>query len=304
MADRFYYGGQAVIEGVMMRGRKAVVTAVRRPSGGIVFNTQPLSPLYTGRLRKTPFVRGIIVLIEALVLGFRAIFYSANVSLEEEEEEISGGWVWLMVIASLGVVVALFFIVPLFLARLLDAYLRSSLAFNLVEGGIRAVIFIIYLWVIGMIPSIRRVFAYHGAEHKTINAFEDNVPLEVEEVRKHGKAHVRCGTSFIFVVLVIAILVFAVLGRPSLWLMGLYRIVLIPVIAAIGYEVIYFGARHADSALVRALLSPGMWLQGMTTREPDEGQLEVGMEALKKTLEVDRAEAEAKSLPSITSTSA
>ncbi len=166
---QFHYGGQAVIEGVMMRGRKAAVTAVRRPSGGIVLKTQPLSPLYTGRLRKTPVVRGIIVLIEALVLGFRAIFYSANVSLEEEEEKISGGGVWLMVIASVCLVAALFFIVPMFLTRLLDAYISTSLVFNLVEGGIRAVIFVIYLWLIGLVPSIKRVFAYHGAEHKTIN---------------------------------------------------------------------------------------------------------------------------------------
>jgi len=292
MSDRFFYGGQAVIEGVMMRGRKAAVTAVRRPSGGIVVNSQPLSAIYTGKKRRTPFIRGIIVLIEALVLGFKALLYSANVSLEEEEEEISGGHVWLMVILSVGLVVALFFLAPLFLAKLLDPYVASSLVFHLIEGGIRVAFFIIYLKLIGLIPSIKRVFSYHGAEHKTIHAYEDNVSLEVEAVSKYGTAHVRCGTSFMFVVLVIAILVFALVGRPSVWLMVLARIVLIPVIAAVGYEVIHFGAKHTDNWLVRTVLLPGLWLQSMTTREPDESQLEVGIAALEKLLEIDQLEEE------------
>jgi len=292
MSDRFFYGGQAVIEGVMMRGQKAVVTAVRRPNGGIVVNSQPLSALYTGKMRRTPFMRGIIILVEALVLGFKALLFSANVSLEEEEEEISGGHVWLMVIFSIGLVVALFFLAPLFIARLLDPYVSSSLVFHLIEGGIRVTIFIIYLGLIGLIPSIKRVFSYHGAEHKTINAYEAKIPLELEAVSRYDTAHVRCGTSFIFVVLVIAILVFALIGRPSIWLMVVSRIVLIPVIAAVGYEVIRFGARHADNPLVRAIMAPGLWLQNMTTREPDESQLEVGIAALKRLLEIDQLEEE------------
>jgi len=290
MAKRFYYGGQAVMEGVMMRGWKAMVTAVRRPSGGLVMETQPLASIYSGGMRRTPLIRGIIVLIEALVLGIKSLFYSANVALEDEEVEISGISVWLIVAVSLAFGVAVFFMVPLFLTRLLVAYIGSPLLFNLIEGVIRVIIFIIYLKLINFIPDIRRVFAYHGAEHKVVNAYEDGSPLEIEATRKYNTAHVRCGTSFLFVVLVIAVIVFALVGLPSLWLMVLSRIVLIPLIAALSYEVIYFGNKHIDNALVRAILSPGLWLQSLTTREPDDSQLEVALSALRKVVELDQAE--------------
>jgi len=288
MAKRFYYGGQAVIEGVMMRGQKNMVTVVRRPSGELAVTDQPLAAIYTGRLRKIPFVRGIIVLIEALVLGIKSLLYSANVSLEEEEEEISGGLVWVILAISLVLGVALFFIAPLFLTRLLD--INSPIVFNLVDGLIRLVIFIAYLKLVALAPDIKRVFAYHGAEHKAVNAYEDGVPLEIEATRKYSTAHVRCGTSFLFAVLIIAILVFALVGLPSLWLMILSRIILIPVIAALGYEVIYFGARHIKNGLVRAILAPGLLLQTLTTREPDDSQLEVALAALEKVIEVDQLE--------------
>jgi len=290
MANRFHYGGQAVIEGVMIRGRKAMVTAVRRPSGGMVVDTQPLSAIYTGWLRKTPLLRGIVVLIEALVLGTKALLYSANVSLEEEDEKISGVSVWLMVILAMGLAVALFFMAPLFLTRLLDPFISSSLVFHLIEGTIRVLIFIGYLKVLTFFPDIKQVFAYHGAEHKTVNAYEDGAPLEVEAVRKYSTAHVRCGTSFLFVVLIIAIIVFALVGRPSLWLMILSRIILVPVIAAIGYEVTYFAARHNKAGLVRAVLTPGLWLQSLTTKQPDDSQLEIALSALSKAVELDQSE--------------
>jgi uncharacterized protein YqhQ len=289
MADKFYYGGQAVIEGVMMRGRKAMVTAVRRPNGELAMDTQPLGGVYTGWLRRTPLLRGVVVLIEVMVLGMRTLLYSANVSLEEEKAEIKGWLVWLLVAASLAVAVVLFFLAPLFLTKLLDTYITSSVLFALVEGLIRVVIIIIYLWVIGMMPDIKRYFAYHGAEHKTVNAYEGGVPLEVEAVKKYSTAHVRCGTSFLFTVVIIAIIVFALVGLPETWMLVLSRIVLLPVIAAIAYEVIYFSGRHADNAVVRALTLPGRWLQRLTTREPDDGQLEVAIEALKKAVELDGA---------------
>jgi len=292
MAKRFFYGGQAVIEGVMMRGQKTMVTAVRRPDGELAMNTQSLAAIYTGWMRRIPLIRGIIVLIGAMVLGIKALLYSANMSLEEEDE-ISGRWVWLMLIISLIFAVALFLIVPLFLTKSIDPYISSSLVFHLIEGFIRLVVFIAYLKLIALMPDIRRVLAYHGAEHKTINAYENGVPLEVEAVRKYSIAHVRCGTSFLFTVLIIAIVVFALIGRPSLWLMVLSRIVLIPVIAAIGYEVTYFGARHIKNGLVRAALAPGLWLQGLTTREPDDSQIEVALSALKKVVEVEQPEAAA-----------
>jgi uncharacterized protein YqhQ len=290
MAKRFYYGGQAVMEGVMMRGQKAMVTAVRRPSGGLAFDTQPLAGIYSGRMRRTPLIRGIIVLIEVLVLGIKSLLYSANVSLEEEEAKISGWFVWLLVAVSVGLAVVLFFMAPLFLTNLLKPYITSSLVFALIEGIIRVAIFIIYLRLIALAPDIKRYFAYHGAEHKAVNAYEAGVPLEIEAVRKYDTAHRRCGTSFLFVVLIIAIIVFALVGLPSLWLLVLSRILLLPVIAALGYEVIYFSANHADNPVVRALSAPGLWLQALTTREPDDSQLEVALSALGRVVELDQTE--------------
>ena len=290
MSERFYYGGQAVIEGVMMRGRKAMVTAVRRPGGEVALDTRPLGGIYSGWVRRAPLLRGVIVLLEVLVLGIKSLFYSANVSLEEEGTEISGWMLWLMVAVSVGSAVLLFFMAPLFLTKLLGTYITSSLVFSLIEGVIRVAIFIAYLKCITFLPDIKRVFAYHGAEHKAVHAYEDGVPLEVEAVRKYNTAHVRCGTSFLFVVLIIAIVVFALVGLPSLWLMVLSRILLAPVIAAFSYEVIYFGNRHIDNAVVRAVLAPGLWLQSLTTREPDDSQLEVALSALKRVVELDQAE--------------
>ena len=291
MTERTYYGGQAVIEGVMMRGKKTMVTVVRHPSGSLVMNARPLSALYTGRMRKAPLLRGIIVLIEAMALGVSALLYSANVALEEEEEGgVSGGVLWLSMLGALVFAVVLFFLAPLFLTKLLDPYINSSIVFNLIEGGIRLGIFVAYLKLVGLLSDVRRVFAYHGAEHKTVNAYEHGVPLEVEAVKTYATAHVRCGTSFLFVVLMIAIIVFALVGLPSLWLMVLSRIVLIPVIAALGYEVTYFAGRHAENGLVRAILAPGLWLQSLTTREPDDSQLEVAVTALGKVMEMDDME--------------
>ncbi len=291
MTKRFYYGGQAVIEGVMMRGQKNMVTVVRRPDGSLAVDAQPLSAIYTGWMRKAPLLRGIIVLIEALVLGIKTLLYSANISLEEEGEEVSGGLVWVIMAVAMVLAVALFFVVPLLLTRLFN--FESSLLFNLVDGVIRVVIFIAYLKVMTLLPDIKRVFAYHGAEHKTVNAYEAGVPLEVEMVKGYNTAHVRCGTSFLFVVLIISIIVFALVGLHSPWLMVLSRIVLIPVIAALGYEIIYFGARHINNGLVRATLAPGLWLQTLTTREPDDSQLEVALSALKGVVEADQPEDEA-----------
>ena len=290
MAQRFYYGGQAVIEGVMMRGQKAMVTAVRQSDGEVVIDTQSLPSISTSRMRRIPLIRGVVALIEAMYLGVKSLLYSANVSMEEEGEKLPGGLAWGMVAGSLAFAVAFFFIAPLFLTRLLDPYIQSSIIFHLIEGFIRLGFFIAYLRLITLARDIRRVFAYHGAEHKAVNAYEAGVPLEVEAVRRYSTAHVRCGTSFLFAVLIIAIIVFAIIGRPSVWVMVLSRIALIPLIAALGYEVTYFGARHLKNSLVRALLAPGLWLQGLTTREPDDNQLEVALSALKKVVEIDRVE--------------
>ena len=284
----FHYGGQAVMEGVMMRGRKHMATVVRRSDGELVNNTQLVPALYTGRLRMVPLVRGITVLIESLALGIKTLMYSANVALEEEGEKMEGWPVWLIMAFALAVAVALFFITPLFITRLFS--LESTLLFHLIEGIIRLAFFIAYLKLISLMPDIKRVFAYHGAEHKTINAYEAGIPLEVEAVKEYGKAHVRCGSSFMFMVLLLAILVFSLIGRPTLWLMVLSRIVLVPVIAALGYELVYFTARHTNNPLVKVIIAPGLWLQSMTTREPDDGQIEVAIAALNLVLEAEQAE--------------
>ena len=288
MVERFHYGGQAVMEGVMMRGQKATVTVVRRPNGELATETKPLPSIYTGWMRKRPLVRGFTILIEAMVLGIRSLLYSANVALEEEGEKISGGLVWIMVAVSLVFAVGLFFIAPLFLTRLLDPYISSSLVFHLIEGLVRLSLFFAYLKLIGSLKDIKRTFAYHGAEHKTINAYEDGVPLEADDIKQYSIAHLRCGTSFILTVLVIAILVFALIGRTSLEIMIVSRIVLIPVIAALGYEATRFAANHPENGLVKAFTIPGLWLQRLTTREPDDGQIEVAISALKKVLAIDQ----------------
>ncbi len=271
----------------MMRGRESLAISVRRPDGQLEVTREPLANIYKGRLRETPLVRGLIVLIEALVLGTRALFRSAQTAAAEEEGKIPAAALWGTVIASLALGVALFFIAPLLAARSLDIYINSDLLSNIVEGLIRIGIFIAYIKVIGLFPDIKRVFAYHGAEHKVINAYEAGRPLEVNEARAYSTAHARCGTSFIFAVLIISILVLALVGRPPLWLSILSRIILLPVIAALGYEAIKFGASHEKNMLIRLFVAPGLMLQTMVTREPDDGQLEAAISALKEVIEAD-----------------
>ena len=261
--------------------------AVRRPSGELRLITKPLATIYAGRVRRTPLLRGVIILIETLVLGIQALLQSANISLEEEKEEISAPTLWGILIASLGFAVALFFLAPLFLTHLIDPYLGSALVSNIIEGVIRIVIFVIYLGAMNLIPDIRKVFAYHGAEHKVVNAYEDGAPLELEVVRKYPTAHSRCGTSFLFAVLIIAIIVFALLGHQAMWLRILSRIVLIPAIAAIGYEVTQLSVNYASNRFMRALVAPGLALQAMTTRQPSDTQLEVAISALRGVIEAD-----------------
>lgn len=289
---KFNYGGQAVIEGVMIRGRKSLVTAIRRPGGDIVTNVKDLPPLTTGRLRRMPLIRGVVVLVEAMVLGIQSLLFSANVAMEEEQEEISSKALWIMVAVGVVLMVALFVFVPLFLTDLVEKYLfsKDSPAFFVIEGVIRLAIFIAYLKVISLMRDIKRVFTYHGAEHKTVNAFEAGVPMEVNAIRVFSTAHVRCGTSFLFLVLLIAIVVFAIVGHQATWLMIVYRIALIPVIMALGYEVIYFGARHTKNWLVKIILAPGLFLQALTTGEPDDKQLEVAIAAMNKAVEIDSVE--------------
>jgi len=291
MEKSFHYGGQAVMEGVMIRGKESVAISVRQPNGELSIVKQPLASIYKGRLREMPFIRGIIVLIETLVLGTQSLLHSAQIAAAEEEgEKIPEALLWGTVAASLALVVALFIMVPLFATRyLIDPYIDSALLSNVFEGLIRIGIFIAYLKLISLIPYIRRVFEYHGAEHKVVNAYEAGVPLEAESVKNYSTAHARCGTAFIFIVLIVAIFVFALVGQPTLWLRMVSRIALIPVIAVISYEIMRLGAAHINNKIVRVLLAPGLLLQTITTREPDDGQLEVAISALNAVIEIDRA---------------
>jgi uncharacterized protein YqhQ len=291
MAESFHYGGQAVIEGVMIRGKEGVAISVRQPNGQLNVVKQPLAGIYKGRLRSMPFIRGIIALVETLVLGTQSLLHSAQVAAAEEGEgKIPTALLWGTVAVSLALGVALFFMVPLFATRyLIDPYIESALLSNVFEGLIRIGIFIVYLEVISLMPDIKRVFAYHGAEHKVVNAYEAGVPLDVESVKKYSTAHARCGTAFLFIVLIVAIFVFALVPQPTLWIRIVSRIALIPVIAVISYEIMKFGASHIKNPVVRILLAPGLLLQAITTREPDDSQIEAAISALSEVIKIDQA---------------
>ena len=289
MGNSFYYGGQAVIEGVMMRGQKSLATAVRNPNGEIIVKSEPLSSIFTGRLRSIPFVRGPIALAEAMVLGIRVLLYSASVALEdEEEEEITSKMLWGTAAFGILIAVGLFVVLPLLIIKfLIDPHFSTPIVGNTADGVIRLIIFLIYLKVISLMPDIRRVFAYHGAEHKTINAYEAGEQLEVENVRKYSTAHSRCGTSFLLIVLVIAIIAHAFLGDPDFWLRFLQRLAILPLIAAVSYEILRFNAAHIEKRIIQIILIPGMALQKLTTREPDDEMIEVAIAALQPVLADD-----------------
>jgi uncharacterized protein YqhQ len=285
MGKPFNYGGQAVIEGVMMRGAKKMCVAVRNPNGEILVHCEPLDPrIYASFVSKVPFVRGLTMLWDALGLGIRTLMFSADVAMGEEDVEFSGPIAWGMIAFSLIMGVVIFFVGPLLLVGFVDRLIVSHFVSNLLEGSIRLAFFLAYVWAIGFIPDIQRVFGYHGAEHKAINAYEASDELTVEAVGRNSTVHSRCGTAFLLVVMVVSILVFALLGRPPLLLRIVSRIVLIPVIAGIAYEFIKFSATHQDHWLMRLLIAPGLWLQGFTTRQPDASMLEVAIAALQHLL--------------------
>jgi len=295
----FFYGGQALIEGVMMRGRTTVAMSVRPPSGEITTMSEPLPAALSAdrRLIRIPLLRGIFVLYETLVIGTRMLMRSAAIAAEGEDVELSRGTIVMTMIVSLSFAIGLFFLLPLFLSTFAEDATSSDFAANVVEGVIRLAIFVAYIAAIGMMPDIRRVFAYHGAEHKAISAYEHDRPLTPEEVDAFGTAHTRCGTTFILIVVVISIFFFSLIPRAGvpLPLLFLSRIVLVPVIAAVAYELVRFGARHYGNRLVHALYTPGLWLQALTTRPPDRSMLEVSIASLETVLAADREAAPAAS---------
>jgi len=273
------YGGQALIEGVLMRGAKFVAAAFRMPTGEISIETEELSTIYQSRLSKIPFLRGLVILWDALGLGMRFLTLSANKQVGEDEK-IEGPQMALTMVVSLAVAVGLFFIGPAAIGKGMESLLRIPSGWgNLIEGIVRLVIVILYIWAIGKMPDIRRVFAYHGAEHKTINAFEAGAPLTPEIVARFSLEHPRCGTSFLLTVVILSVIVFSAIGDLPFWWTLASRILLLPFIAMLGYEYIRWAANHLDSPIVRGMIKPNLALQKLTTNEPTMDILEVAIAA-------------------------
>jgi uncharacterized protein YqhQ len=275
------YGGQAVIEGVMMRGQRAYTVAMRAPDGNIVVHTEGLAKVYRSRLTKIPFLRGMILLWDALGLGMRALTLSANTQTGEEEK-LEGPALYLTMGISLALGIGIFFLIPAGVGGLAEHYLGwSTLANNLLEGVVRLLLLVGYIWAIGFMPDVKRLFGYHGAEHKTINAYEAGAELIPEVVAKFPLEHPRCGTAFMLTLVLLSVIVFSALGNLSILWRFATRILLIPVIAGIAVEYIRWTANHLNSPLVRLLIKPNLALQSLTTREPDTSMLEVAIESFK-----------------------
>lgn len=318
----FYYGGQAVMEGVMMRGRLSVAVATRRPDGAVALYEETLNPrLYHHSIVRLPFLRGVLLLWEMLVLGTRLMALSANVATgaldldivapaqelpggappvlpgqraatSDERPPMLGGFaLGLTLLISLAFAIAVFFVVPLLLTNALRNEIGSGWLNIIVEGGIRLALLLGYLFLIGRIPDIQRVFGYHGAEHQAINTMESGQPLDVEHVRQASRVHTRCGTGFLLLVMVVSIFIFALVNPPWLPLKILSRILLIPVVAGIAYELMRLGAANYRLRVVRWLLAPGLALQGLTTRAPDDSMIECAIAALKCVTRRDAGDA-------------
>jgi uncharacterized protein YqhQ len=282
-------GGQAVLEGVMMRGISVWAVAVRTPEGQIEIESEPLKPwAQRARVWRLPIIRGVVALGESMKIGFKALAISANAQIEEDEEgekEEIGGFVWgLTIFLSLLLAVGLFFVVPVGLTSLIKGQLGSSILFWLVEGLLRTAIFIGYIAAISKMPDLRRTFEYHGAEHKTISCYEAEDELTPARAKLYSRLHPRCGTSFLLIVMVLAIFVFAPIGLPAWYWLVLSRIVGIPLVAGLSYEVIKWAGKHRRKRWVRVVMWPGLMLQNLTTREPSEDQLAVAIASLNAVL--------------------
>ncbi len=283
------YGGQAVIEGVMMRGSKAVAIAMRAPDGQIVTHTEPLSPIYQSVFVKVPFLRGLIGLWDALVLGMRALTLSANVQLEEEEQ-LEGWSLYLTLGLALIVGVGLFFLLPAAVGRWAEVLFGWNAWWgNLMEGIFRLALLVAYVGAIGLMPDVRRLYMYHGAEHKTINAFEAYAPLTPEQVARFPKEHTRCGTAFLLILVLLSIVLFALLGPLPLLPRLASRVLLLPVLAGLAYEYLRFTARYSDHPLIRWLIQPNLALQRLTTREPTLDMIEVAITAFRTMRQAEEA---------------
>ena len=274
-------GGQAVIEGVMMRGKTHVAVAVRQPDGEISVDVRPVNSISDRYpILKKPFLRGVVSLVESLVMGMKALAYSAQVS-GDEDEKLDSKEMALTIAVSAGLAILLFIVIPTWSMRFLTGITQDHMALNLAEGVLRMAIFLAYIAAISSMNDIQRVFQYHGAEHKTIYTYEAGLPLKVENVRPFSTLHPRCGTNFLMIVMLISMFIFTFLGWPSLWERIASRIILIPVIAGVSYELIRYAGAHTDNPLVRIAITPGLLLQKLTTRQPDDSQIEVAIASLK-----------------------
>ncbi len=291
-----YIGGQAVLEGVMMRGRHSWGLSVRQATGAVATHSYALSPVGDRYpLLKWPVVRGIVSLGESLVLGIQALTLSANLSLagDDSRDEQPQQLGWRELVVTLGIAIAfavgLFVALPLGVAKLFESVfsVEHSMIFSLVEGIVRVAVFFLYLGVISFLPDLRRVFEYHGAEHKAIHSYEAGDGLDAKKATRYSTQHPRCGTAFLLVVMIMAIVVFTFLGKPAFPLLILSRLVGIPLVAGLSYEVIRYAGRHKDGVISRILLGPGLALQRLTTREPSEDQVEVAVSALGEVLRVE-----------------
>ena len=276
-------GGQAVIEGVMMRDAHRTATAVRLPNGEIDVETRTVSSIRDRYpVLNLPLIRGSVIMVESLIIGMRALSFSAQAAGEEDEQmtkkEIAMTILFALVLASI-----LFIVIPTGAAHLAAAYTDDPIVFNLIEGGIRLMVFLLYIWGISFMGGIRRVFQYHGAEHKTIHCYEAGEALTVENVQKFPRLHPRCGTNFLLIVMVVAIVFHVFFGWPDLWLRILSRLAILPIVAGVSYEIIRFAGR-SENHLVHILITPGLWLQYLTTRPPADEMVEVAIESLKAVL--------------------
>lgn len=278
-------GGQAIIEGVMMRHGNKIAAAVRRPDKEIVFQEREYIPLTKRyKLLGWMFIRGTITLFEMMIVGFRCLMFSADVALAEEERKPKGWEMYFSLCISLSVAIFFFVVVPAFFFTQIKFYVDNLILLNILEGCVRLGMFLCFLTATLLMNDMRRVYMYHGAEHKTVFAWEDGKELTVENVKKYSTRHPRCGTSFILFVMIISILVFSLLGRPDFLHRVIYKILLLPVVAGISYEAIRFTGKYTRFKLVRMLSWPGLFLQKITTREPSDDQIEVAIAAMKKVI--------------------
>lgn len=302
MSKRPNVGGQAVIEGVMMRGKTHVAVAVRQPDGEIVVDVRPVNSIADRYpILKKPFLRGVVSLVESLYMGMKALAYSAQVS-GDEDEKLDSKEMALTIAVSAGLAILLFIVIPTWSMRFITGITQDHMALNLAEGVLRMAIFLAYIGAISSMNDIQRVFQYHGAEHKTIYTYEAGLPLKVENVRPFSTLHPRCGTNFLMIVMLISMFIFTFLGWPSLLERIASRIVLMPVIAGVSYELIRYAGAHTDNPMVRIAITPGLLLQKLTTRQPDDSQIEVAIASLKavvppEDLAQEPQEAAAENLP-------